>query len=143
MSVKIMFDTIEEMVAEIVPGDDRSAYCVQYRGKDNFALATDEDAAIAEVAKSMGMKVGSVPVDLIVAAARNLALRPATLPPAAAAPVAAPVDVAALAKPVAEMTVKEVRALAKTLGIDAEGKPREQLEAAIFDVKPEWKTAAA
>lgn len=145
---KVIFNTIEELVADIKEGDDRAAFCVKYRAKDSFALATSETEAMGEVARAMGMEVGLIPLDMIVAATRRM-MSGATPTPAANAGAPAnaipPETLAAVTteKPIAQMKVAEVRAVAEKLGIDTAGKPREQLEKAIFEVRPDFKPASA
>lgn len=78
---KVLFSNLPEMVAEIVPGDERAAYIVKFKSKEHFALAESPDDALAAVMRELGAEVGNVPLDLVVAAARQL--------PAAAVKVAA------------------------------------------------------
>lgn len=139
---KVLFDSIDEMIGEIQEGDDRSAYLVKYRGKDFFALAVDESAALAEVAKELKMEVGLLPLDLIVAATRRaMAALKANIASGGKPTTNGEAPAVELPKPVAQMKVGEVRALADKLGIDHAGKAREAIEELIFAAKPEWKPA--
>ena len=85
---QIIFASIEEMVSQIKPGDDRAAFLVQYRNKDYFCLSQTEVEALAAVAEELSFKVGTVPLDLVIAAARNAFMNSAA-PPATAEAVAA------------------------------------------------------
>ncbi len=142
--IKVLFDSIDDMVGEIQEGDNRSAFIVKYRGKDFFALAVDEASAMAEVAKELKMEVGLIPLDLIVGASMRRAIKGANATVnGAAAPKQQAADSLGIAKPLDQMKVGEVRDVAKALGIAIEGKSRESLEAEIFAIRPDFKPAAA
>lgn len=90
-----IFESLEQLVAAVVPGGSQSAFIGRYRNKDSFILAEDENDAMAVLAESMGMQVGLVPLDLLIkAASRNSrpALPVAAPVPAPSAPAPAPAE---------------------------------------------------
>lgn len=131
---KILFDSLAELVGNIQPGDVRAAFSVGYRGKDFYALAEGEDEAAGAVARSLGMQVGLVPLDMIVAAARRQAAtnQPgyAAEPlqgPAAAAPPGIKFDAEVFGK----MKVPDLKAYAENCRIDVKGMSKSNILAAI------------
>jgi CheY-like chemotaxis protein len=71
--MRIIFESLEQLVEAVTDGDVRTAFLVQHRGRDYYCLAESEVEAIAAVAESSGYQAGHVPLDLIVAAARKAA----------------------------------------------------------------------
>lgn len=118
---KVLFGSLAELVGEIMQGDTRAAYSVGYRGKDFYALAASEDEAAGAVAMSLGMEVGLVPLDLIVAAARRIA---------AAAP-AKPSEFTFDRDVFSKMAVADLKEYAGKNGIEIPGKGKEAIVDAI------------
>lgn len=74
MSAKI-FDTVDDLVANVTEGDNRAPFIVVHRNVDYFVLASDEIEALAEVFREKSKaQVGTLPADLLIAAARRAAL---------------------------------------------------------------------
>lgn len=131
---KIIFDSLAELLAAVTAPDDRSALIVKYRGKDYFALASDEDSALAAVAREMKFEVGNVPLDLIVAAIRGGA--PTT--------AVAKDDPDASPKWALESrSVAEVREVAKGLSIDFAGLQKTTLISKIREADESYREPSA
>ena len=129
--MKVLFDSLAELVGNIVEGDSRAAYSVGYRGKDFFCLAESEGEAAGAVAMSMGMQVGLVPLDMIVSAARrSAAFGPGAVaipPPATPAKADHGYDADVFAK----MAVADLKEYAGKNGIEIPGKGKTAILEAI------------
>lgn len=74
MAAKI-FDTVDLLVGSVEDGDTRAPFLVVHRQVEYFVLADDEVEALAEVFREKSKaQVGTLPADVLIAAARRAAL---------------------------------------------------------------------
>ena len=127
---KVLFDTLGELLADVAAGDDRSAFLVKYRAKDYFALAIDEDGALAAVARSLSMEVGAVPLDLILAAVRGGGAAPEKR------------EETAPKWQLEALSASDVRQIATSFGIDIRGMQKATLIEKIREVDASYRQPA-
>lgn len=90
--MKIIFESLEELILSAEGSRDVSPFLVRYRGKEHYALAETEEDAVSEVARSNGYDVGMIPLDLIISATRNVVMQQSGRPKTQTAKPVDPVE---------------------------------------------------